>query len=619
MRTTQNFALACVAVLAVSGGAPATLMTGTALAADALLSGTIRSSSGEPMGGVTVSAKADGASIATTVFTDGSGEYVFPPLPAGHYRVSAQGLTFETAKAEVDLGAPRRQDFAMAPMRDFVRQLPGDVLLAALPQETPEDARLQTLVRNNCTGCHTPSFVLQHKFDEAGWTAIIDLMKNVNSGGINQAPQRPPNGVLDRDEKALAAYLARARGPGESSMKFDHIRPRPSGEAARVVFKEYDVPIDPELGPEKILTNDGSDWSLGTPSRRGSIVHDAWMDLAGNLWFTANTPNRNASVARIDGKTGAYKPLKVNGPRGLAGASHGMTRDPKGLLWFNVNTGRGSLGRLDPQTERIDVFVPPQGMSATGGATTLDFDGQGQIWVTSDDGALRFDPAAEKFTEFKSVSFKMPNGTVGRSYGLAADRDGNGWWAQMTVDIIGKGDIATGKSSEIRLTPVKAEIDRLSAEQRKFYEDMTQPDFNTPVPGSQGPRRMGTDKNGDVLWVGNSWGGNLARIDTKTGATTFVPMPDPRSQQPYQIAVDRTHAAWTNMWATDRVARFDPATATWTFFDLPARGTEVRYISLDERDGRLQVILPYSRTSKIAVMTFRSEAEIDALKRQAQP
>ena len=129
---------------------------------------------------------------------------------------------------------------------------------------------------------------------------------------------------------------------------------------------------------------------------------------------------------------------------------------------------------------------------------------------------------------------------------------------------------------------------------------------------------MGTDKNADVVWVGNSWGGNLARIDTKTGAVSYVPMPDPNSQQPYQIAVDSTHAAWTNMWTTDRVARYSPATGQWTFFDLPSRGTEARYISVDERDGRINVILPYARTSKIAVMTLRSEADIEALRKQAQ-
>ena len=120
----------------------------------------------------------------------------------------------------------------------------------------------------------------------------------------------------------------------------------------------------------------------------------------------------------------------------------------------------------------------------------------------------------------------------------------------MTLDIIGKGNVATGKSEEIRLAPVQAEWTALTPEARKFYETFIQPDFNNPLPWAQGPRRMGTDKNDDVLWVGNSWGGNLARIDTKTNATTLraaarraAALPRARRQDP---------RPWTNLWSTDR-------------------------------------------------------------------
>jgi hypothetical protein len=43
----------------------------------------------------------------------------------------------------------------------------------------------------------------------------------------------------------------------------------------------------------------------------------------------------------------------------------------------------------------------------------------------------------------------------------------------------------------------------------------------------------------------------------------------------------------------------------------------VRYISLEERNGTTQVVLPYFRTRKVAVMTLRSEADLAALKAQA--
>ena len=105
-------------------------------------------------------------------------------------------------------------------------------------------------------------------------------------------------------------------------MKFKP-EPRPSGEAARVMFKEYDVPLDPDAGlPSNFVQNDGSDWSLGTPSVLipGWGVHDAWLDLDGQLWFTCNIPNRRTTIGKIDTKTGEVKLFKVAAPQRSRGA-----------------------------------------------------------------------------------------------------------------------------------------------------------------------------------------------------------------------------------------------------------------------------------------------------------
>src|SRR4051812_50030996 len=103
------------------------LASQAAYAADFLLSGTIASSAGEKMGGVTVSAKADGSTITTSVYTDEAGSYYFPPLPDGKYRVWAQALTYQTAKGNIDLSKTTQQNFTLQPMtnqEDWVRQLP---------------------------------------------------------------------------------------------------------------------------------------------------------------------------------------------------------------------------------------------------------------------------------------------------------------------------------------------------------------------------------------------------------------------------------------------------------------------------------------------------------------
>src|SRR5882672_1472578 len=234
-----------------TGASLLALVVGTALVptpvlADALLAGTITSASGEKMGGVTVSAKAEGVTITTSVYTDEAGGYYFPPLPDGKYRVWAQALTYQTAKSNIDLTKTAQQDFKLQPMtnqEDWVRQLPGDEFLAALPGDTPEDYRMKTQVRKNCTGCHSASYPLQHRFDEEGWNKILDLMKHVNVLGVYQGPEHKATPNIEFHQKELAAYLARARGPGESSMKFK-LRPRPNGEAARAVIKEYDFPME---------------------------------------------------------------------------------------------------------------------------------------------------------------------------------------------------------------------------------------------------------------------------------------------------------------------------------------------------------------------------------------
>ena len=103
----MKHALATVSLLALATA------LGTPAWADALLAGSITSASGEKMGGVAVSAKADGSTITTSVYTDESGAYYFPPLPEGKYRIWAQAIKFQTAKGEVELAKTTKQNFVI--------------------------------------------------------------------------------------------------------------------------------------------------------------------------------------------------------------------------------------------------------------------------------------------------------------------------------------------------------------------------------------------------------------------------------------------------------------------------------------------------------------------------
>jgi hypothetical protein len=131
--------------------------------ADQLLTGSIASATGQKLDGVQVSAKKEGSTITTSVYTDLNGEYFFPAIPDGKYQVWAQTLGFQTAKGAVDLSATKHQDFRLATITDpeeRIRQLPSEMLAAALPEDTEADANIKRIFHNQCTGCHTPGYPL---------------------------------------------------------------------------------------------------------------------------------------------------------------------------------------------------------------------------------------------------------------------------------------------------------------------------------------------------------------------------------------------------------------------------------------------------------------------------
>jgi hypothetical protein len=68
----------------------------------------------------------------------------------------------------------------------------------------------------------------------------------------------------------------------------------------------------------------------------------------------------------------------------------------------------------------------------------------------------------------------------------------------------------------------------------------------------------------------------------------------------------------------DEMLKFDVKTSQWTEYPVPTLGAEMRYFSILEHNGSMQLILPYSRTRKVARMTFRTPQDIQALKKQVQ-
>jgi streptogramin lyase len=383
--------------------------------------------------------------------------------------------------------------------------------------------------------------------------------------------------------------------------------PRPAGDALLPVVYEYDLPA--EAGGGYVLNN-GGDWSLGHPSASGGGfgIHDATVDFNGNIWFTYNDHESvTRSIGKIDTKTGRVTDFKYARPNGRAATTHGIFVGHDGMIWFNVNLRTPDvrdgerLGRIDPGTDAFDVFTPPVGMK--GMTIHVAEDGRGQIWGDSSTGTVRFNPKTGEWREFTSL-------TPGFTYGAVGDRDGNGWWAQFGIDVVGHGDARTGTVSEIKLPPATHAFPFLqegdfSAEDLKMLS-------------RQRPRRPGADPNGADVWVPNYSGQNLMRINIETMKTTFYPAPRV-GLNPYMAAVDASHNVWVSFQGGDEVGKFDPKTEKWTaLYSWPSRGTDLRHLGLVDHNGIVQVVGAYYNAARVGRMVMRTERDVQALLARAR-
>jgi streptogramin lyase len=307
----------------------------------------------------------------------------------------------------------------------------------------------------------------------------------------------------------------------------------------------------------------------------------------------------------------------------LVAGSHGIVLDKQGMLWFDIRNSplapqfvgspHGTLARLNPNSGQVDVFTTPSDMP--GPHSSVDVDPQGNVWDTTSLGAVRLNGRTFEYTSFAGPVFKNADG-VSYPYGLAADGEGNGWWADNDLGYIYKVDIETGKTIPIKVPLVPGEADRVTPGERQLYS-LAGNDAATSAPWMPEPRRLSADKNGDTVWVSNYAGGTLNKVDIHTLKLTTILLPK-QYTNPYKTAVDNDHNVWMNMQNTDRVARYNPKTGVWTEFELPTHGTETRFISVFHQNGKLRVIVPYYRSSKVAVITFRTEQDIESLKAQVQ-
>jgi virginiamycin B lyase len=272
----------------------------------------------------------------------------------------------------------------------------------------------------------------------------------------------------------------------------------------------------------------------------------------GGLWVASTYAD---TLVRIDPTSGATRAIRLE----LASHPAALICDRRGALWFAAS-GRGYVGRLDPDSDKPRQFVPPR-VATAGRAIPVPrglaiHPGRQEVWFTIESDGLvgRVKLMAEPVRRGFVVTELDLGGPSVRPHGIAVDGNGAVWVAELGAD---------------RLTRIDPADDSL-----RRYE----------LPPGSRPLEAASAPDGSV-WVTLLGTGALLRVDPRTSGHRTWRLPAPAAS-PAAVAVDAGGAVWVSDLSGNRLLRFDAAVERFTSYALPHPRTAVRALTLDAT-GRL--------------------------------
>lgn len=526
------------------------------------LTGSVSSEAEGRMEGVLVSAHRVRSPIVVTVVSDGEGRYAFPArrLEEGKYRLTIRAVGYELDEPgdiEVTPNKPTQVDLTLHKAHDLASQLTSAEWLMSVPGTKEQKGALF-----RCAACHQLTPVVKSTHDPSEWLQTLTRMMIWQGPSTISEPVAPPVPLkTDPPDPALADYLSSVNLRGRTTWPYElRTFPRPKGRATKVIITEYVLP------------------------RQGSLPHDALVDHDGMVWY--NDFHRSY-LGRLDPRTGVAKEwampvLKTGFPECLLG----LQLDKGGNAWLPRFYQGCAITKFDPKTEKFATWRAPAQYNGDRAQCAHIAVGvpDGTVWFSDSANFKMFklEPksgrvdAYDLFPGYSSETFvNIYNyGKTGRSmghrtYGIAVDSRGNGYFCDIAGGNIGRVDAETGK---VTLYP-------------------------TPTPNS-GPRRDYMDPE-DRLWFGEYYASQLGMFDTKTKVFKEWSPHTPWSGL-YPVTLDRNGEAWSGGMSTDRVYRLNPKTGEWTEYLLPTWAGEVRHIDADNSTTPPSIWIPEVHAGKIA-------------------
>ncbi len=346
-------------------------------------------------------------------------------------------------------------------------------------------------------------------------------------------------------------------------------------------------------------------------------------DTRGGIWAGSG-----AGVNRLDPYSGTFRHYGF--PRGVwAGAE-----DSHGVVWVGGNT---SLHRLDPGAEAFrDYDIDQDLFRGEGGIRAIHADATGTLWLGTDFGLIRFNPATGAGLRYvrKSAGTREYNADQGgrnhfdratelfvRGWGMTPDPSlvdsvfsdpGGSVWMGTTVDGIHVFDSRDAKLSLLRNNPADRHslsgnevwsiaedrqgdlwvgvkgggVNRLSERATRFGAWRHDPGDADSL-AADNVRAIAGDGNGSV-WLGTYTAG-LDRFEPSSGEFVHYrhEAKDPGSldhDEVYSVYEDRSGTLWVG--TASGINRFDPGMVAFKHFPLPPDIRGPLYYFLDDGAGR---------------------------------
>jgi streptogramin lyase len=511
-----------------------------------LISGVVKSASGEPVEGALVRVRNADLGLTFMVVSQAQGRYSTPSLVPGKYTVEGIGSEYQSTSAgpaEVSGSAPVKVDLllnvARKPTTPRKRRTQADYA-ATMP-----DGPAKQLLLTKCVACHDLDGVDTRTLRVLGsrqeWEEDMGLHRYYM--------ENRPDHLSDDEVKLIVDYMTK-------NFSLESERPRreagpppdPNNHLSRTLLK----------GPETKYV--AMEFNL----RHDAAPHDISVDSQGIAWISEHGENEHTEsgikggvgrIGRIDPKMLAY--TYVSPPSGKwPSRMSGSAVDPQGTVWSVDNSHNARMISYNPKNGEFKAYelpAPPRQQEfdesgwgdGSANINSITFQ-DGFVWGSGllSGQIYKLDPVSGGV-----ITYPVPKGRP--PYGLAFDNNKMLWYSAEFADEIVKLDTTNGKRTHYNVPTRHADL-----------------------------RHIQTDASGNV-WASAQQTGKLIKVNARTGEVTEYAPPTPLSGID-TVDVDRKrNLIWVGEAEADRLARFDPRTNTFVEFALPNRGSAIKRIAVD--------------------------------------